>query len=171
VVFDSDENTSFTVVPCVPRPHGEDAGETSVKTEIEQNTELYRRSRPSASGLDPEAVHINTEIVKSDRVHRAFYLVDDALCIREFRRDVAVVRKVFLSASIVELVPQGGVCGQPLEQALPIPLASGCGSVLVRALWPVAHVLAVSFSFCKHWDCRRGRAVWYGSAVTASSHG
>ena len=38
----NDENESFTVVPCVPRPHGEDAGETSVQTEIEQNTELYR---------------------------------------------------------------------------------------------------------------------------------
>ena len=37
-----DEDTSFTTVPCVPRPHGEDAGEKSVKTEIEQNTELYR---------------------------------------------------------------------------------------------------------------------------------
>jgi hypothetical protein len=40
--FDDDENESFTAVPCVPRPHGEDAGETSVKTEIEQDTELYR---------------------------------------------------------------------------------------------------------------------------------
>jgi hypothetical protein len=37
-----DENTSFATVPCVPRPHGEDAGEKSVKMEIEQNTELYR---------------------------------------------------------------------------------------------------------------------------------
>jgi hypothetical protein len=37
-----DEETSFTTVPCVPRPHGEDAGETSVKMEIEQHTELYR---------------------------------------------------------------------------------------------------------------------------------
>ncbi len=39
--FDDDDN-SFTTVPCVPRPHGEDAGEKSVKTEIEQNTERYR---------------------------------------------------------------------------------------------------------------------------------
>ena len=37
-----DGDTSFTTVSCVPRPHGEDAGEKSVKTEIEQNTELYR---------------------------------------------------------------------------------------------------------------------------------
>jgi len=37
-----DENTSFTTVPCVPRPHGEDAGEKSVETEIEQHTQLYR---------------------------------------------------------------------------------------------------------------------------------
>jgi hypothetical protein len=40
--FDDDENESFTVVPCVPRPHGEDAGETSVETEIDQHIELYR---------------------------------------------------------------------------------------------------------------------------------
>ncbi|MCU4719303.1 hypothetical protein [Halapricum hydrolyticum] len=40
--FDNDENASFAVVPCVPRPHGEDAGETSLRTEIEQNTDLYR---------------------------------------------------------------------------------------------------------------------------------
>jgi len=32
-----DEGTSFTTVPCVPRPHGEDAGEKSIQTEIEQN--------------------------------------------------------------------------------------------------------------------------------------
>lgn len=37
-----DENDSFTTVPCVPRPHGEDAGEKSVRTEVEQDTELYR---------------------------------------------------------------------------------------------------------------------------------
>jgi len=40
--FENDENDSFAVVPCVPRPHGEDAGETSLRTEIEQNTDLYR---------------------------------------------------------------------------------------------------------------------------------
>ncbi|RLM49657.1 hypothetical protein DVK06_13985 [Halorubrum sp. Atlit-28R] len=37
-----DKDVPFTTVPCVPRPHGEDAGEKSVKMEIEQNTELYR---------------------------------------------------------------------------------------------------------------------------------
>lgn len=40
--LNDDENGSFTVVVSVPRPHGEDAGETSVKTEVEQHTELYR---------------------------------------------------------------------------------------------------------------------------------
>ncbi|MBX0297230.1 hypothetical protein [Haloarcula nitratireducens] len=40
--FNDAENESFTVVPCVPRPHGEDAGETSVRTEIEQNIDSYR---------------------------------------------------------------------------------------------------------------------------------
>lgn len=40
--FDDEENESFSVVPCVPRPHGEDAGEKSMRTEIEQNTMVYR---------------------------------------------------------------------------------------------------------------------------------
>ena len=40
--FEDEENTSFTTVPCVPRPHGEDAGEKSVKTEVGQHTERYR---------------------------------------------------------------------------------------------------------------------------------
>jgi hypothetical protein len=40
--FEDDENTSFTTVHCVPRPHGEDAGEASIKTEIEQYTGLYK---------------------------------------------------------------------------------------------------------------------------------
>lgn len=40
--FANDKNESFAVVPCVPRPHGEDAGEKSIRTEIEQNTDLYR---------------------------------------------------------------------------------------------------------------------------------
>jgi hypothetical protein len=40
--FEDAENDSFSVVPCVPRPHGEDAGETSMRTEIEQHTQQYR---------------------------------------------------------------------------------------------------------------------------------
>ena len=32
-LFDSDESQSFTVVACVPRPHGEDAGEQSIQRE------------------------------------------------------------------------------------------------------------------------------------------
>ncbi len=40
--FAADENESFTVVPCVPRPHGKDAGEKSIRAEIEQKTEMYR---------------------------------------------------------------------------------------------------------------------------------
>ena len=35
--FDDDENDSFAVITCVPRPHGEDAGEKSIQTEIEQH--------------------------------------------------------------------------------------------------------------------------------------
>ena len=30
------------MVTCVPRPHGEDAGETSIQTEIEQHIHVYR---------------------------------------------------------------------------------------------------------------------------------
>jgi len=40
--FDDDQNNSFTVVTCVPRPHGEDAGEKSIQTEIEQHIDAYR---------------------------------------------------------------------------------------------------------------------------------
>ena len=40
--FDDDQNKSFTVVTCVPRPHGEDAGEKSIQTEIEQHIDRYR---------------------------------------------------------------------------------------------------------------------------------
>ncbi len=39
--FNDDENDSFTVVTCVPRPHGEDAGEKSLQIEIEQNIDQY----------------------------------------------------------------------------------------------------------------------------------
>jgi len=40
--FDDDANDSFTVVSCVPRPHGEDAGEQSIRTEIQQHFGTYR---------------------------------------------------------------------------------------------------------------------------------
>jgi hypothetical protein len=40
--FDDGQNGSFTVVTCVPRPHGEDAGEKSIQTEIEQHIDVYR---------------------------------------------------------------------------------------------------------------------------------
>lgn len=40
--FDDPDNEAFTVVTCVPRPHGEDAGEQSVQIEIEQHTDQYR---------------------------------------------------------------------------------------------------------------------------------
>lgn len=40
--FDDDQNDSFTVITCVPRPHGEDAGEKSIQTEIEQHIDIYR---------------------------------------------------------------------------------------------------------------------------------
>lgn len=39
--FDNDENGAFAVVPSVPRPHGEDAGEISIKREVEQNPGTY----------------------------------------------------------------------------------------------------------------------------------
>ncbi|NGM70663.1 hypothetical protein G6M89_16900 [Natronolimnobius sp. AArcel1] len=39
--FNDDGNKSFTVVTCVPRPHGKDAGEKSLQTDIEQNIDQY----------------------------------------------------------------------------------------------------------------------------------
>lgn len=40
--FDDTRSASFTVVTCVPRPHGEDAGEKSIQMEIEQHIDVYR---------------------------------------------------------------------------------------------------------------------------------
>jgi hypothetical protein len=37
-----DEDTLFTSVTCVPRPHGADAGEESLRLEVAQNTEDYK---------------------------------------------------------------------------------------------------------------------------------
>lgn len=37
-----DENNAFSVVTCVPRPHGEDAGEESIRREIKQHPGTYR---------------------------------------------------------------------------------------------------------------------------------
>lgn len=36
------ENTPFTSVTCVPRPHGADAGEESLRLEVVQNTDDYK---------------------------------------------------------------------------------------------------------------------------------
>jgi len=40
--FKDNQSDSFTVVTCVPRPHGENAGEKSIRTEIEQHIKAYR---------------------------------------------------------------------------------------------------------------------------------
>jgi hypothetical protein len=52
---------------------------------------------------------------------------------------VAVFVEVLLTATVGDLVPERGVCGQPLGQALPIPVTDRVGSVRVCSLWPVAH--------------------------------
>lgn len=40
--FEDDTNDAFSVVTCVPRPHGEDAGEESLRREIAQHPGTYR---------------------------------------------------------------------------------------------------------------------------------
>ncbi|RRJ27813.1 hypothetical protein [Halocatena pleomorpha] len=40
--FEDDTIEAFSVVTCVPRPHGEDAGEESIRREIEANPGAYR---------------------------------------------------------------------------------------------------------------------------------
>lgn len=40
--FEDDTTEAFSVVTCVPRPHGEDAGEESIRREIESNPGTYR---------------------------------------------------------------------------------------------------------------------------------
>lgn len=39
--FEDDSNQAFTVVPSVPRPHGEDAGEESLRREVAQHPAEY----------------------------------------------------------------------------------------------------------------------------------
>lgn len=39
--FEDGSNDSFTVVPSVPRPHGEDAGEESLRREVGQHPDEY----------------------------------------------------------------------------------------------------------------------------------
>jgi hypothetical protein len=53
---------------------------------------------------------------------------------------VAILVEVGVAASIRELIPQGRVRRQPIEQALPIPVGDRLCGVLVRALWPPAHI-------------------------------
>ena len=53
-----------------------------------------------------------------------------------------------LGTSVGDLVPEWGVGGQPVEQAVSVPVADRFRSVLVRALWPVAHIdCVVRFRF------------------------
>jgi len=40
--FENDSNNAFTVATCVPRPHGEDAGEESIRKEVAQYPDTYR---------------------------------------------------------------------------------------------------------------------------------
>lgn len=40
--FTDDDTDAFSVVTCVPRPHGEDAGEESIRREIAQHPGTYR---------------------------------------------------------------------------------------------------------------------------------
>jgi len=51
---------------------------------------------------------------------------------------VTVVVEVLLATTVVDLVPEWGVCGQPVEQTLPVPVTDRVSSVRVRSLWPVA---------------------------------
>lgn len=82
--------------------------------------------------------------------------------------DIAILSEVLLSASVGELVPQGSVCGQPLEQTLAVPLTDRFRGVLVRALWSVAHVLYVGLLACERWDCWQAFGLWLYSEVTDS---
>ena len=52
---------------------------------------------------------------------------------------VTILIKVLLTTTVGDLVPEWSVCGQPLEQTLPIPVTDRVSGVCVRSLWPVAH--------------------------------
>jgi len=51
---------------------------------------------------------------------------------------VAIFVEVLLPATVRDLIPEWGVGGQPVEQALPVPVTDRFSSVRVRSLWPVA---------------------------------
>ena len=44
-----------------------------------------------------------------------------------------------LGTSVGDLVPEWGVGGQPVEQAVSVPVADRFRGVLVRPLWRAAH--------------------------------
>jgi len=52
---------------------------------------------------------------------------------------VAVLVEVVLAAVVVDLVPERGVFGQPVEQTLTMPAGDWSKSVRVRSLLPVAY--------------------------------
>jgi len=52
---------------------------------------------------------------------------------------IAIFIEVLLTATVIDLIPEWGVCGQPVKQALPIPVTDRVSSVGVCSLWPVAH--------------------------------
>lgn len=84
--FDADGNP-WSVVSCVPRPHGEDAGEASIRTEVEQHPGTYRFAI-----LMDEAGRRSINRVFDDRdepgkavapTFLLYLLLDDGACTRE----------------------------------------------------------------------------------------
>jgi hypothetical protein len=71
---------------------------------------------------------------------------------------VTVIAEVSLSASVVNLVPEWGLGGQPVEQTLPIPVSGCFDSVRVRSLWSVAHTQLFEVGYHNRWDYREAQS-------------
>jgi len=82
---------------------------------------------------------------------------------------VTVFIEVLLAASVVDLVSEWGVCGQPLGQALPIPVTDRVSSVRVRSLGPVAHRENIVSEFCKRVDYVTVESNGFGRIMLDSS--
>jgi len=86
--FENAENRSFTAVSCVPRPHGEDAGEESIQTEVQQHTGQYkfaismdRHGRRSINRIFEEATETNGKAVAPTFL--LYLLLERGVCTEE----------------------------------------------------------------------------------------
>ena len=105
----------------------------------------------------PEVAALRFAILASDLLARCFSN-DGSILVVEVGvvsvPHVTLIAEVLLSASVIELVPEWRLGGQPVEQTLPIPVAGCFSSVGIRSLWPVTHTELLGVKYHKLWDYR-----------------